>query len=102
MLHSAGMDVQEIFATLTDPGPATTDEEDRASVYEKALRTLDAHFTQQVNVPHERHVFRQMCQGESETVDQFVTRLMRQAENCMFGDQNRSKIRSSTNAGQAN
>ena len=87
--HSAGKDVQEIFATLTDPGPSTAGE----TVYEKALRMLDAHFAPQVNVPFERHVFRQMLQEESETVDQFVKRLRRQAENCMFEEQKEEQIR---------
>ena len=89
LLHSAGMDVQEIFATLPDPGPLTAGE----TVYGKPLRMLDAHFAPQVNVPFERHVFRQMLQEESETVDQFVTRLRRQAENCMFEEQKEEQIR---------
>ena len=92
LLHSAGMDVQEIYATLTDPGPPAGTS-DSANVYEKALRTLDAHFAPQVNVPFERHIFRQMYQEESENVDQFVTRLKRQAENCMFEKHREEQIR---------
>ena len=56
--------------------------EDNADEYQKALRTLDSHFTAQLNEPYERHVFRNLKQGEGETVDQFITRLRRQAENC--------------------
>ena len=54
LLHCAGMEVQEIFETLTDPG-APAGEDDNA--YKAALRTLDAYFTPQVNVPYERHIF---------------------------------------------
>ena len=32
--------------------------------------------------PYERHVFRNLKQEEGETVDQFITRLRHQAENC--------------------
>ena len=43
LLHSTGMDVQEIFATLTDPGPRSPSfGTDSANVYEKAIRTLDS------------------------------------------------------------
>ena len=36
----------------------------------------------QLNEPYERHVFRNLKQVEGETVDQFITRLRRQVENC--------------------
>ena len=54
---------------------------------------LDAHFAPQVNVPPDRHVFHQMLQEESETVDQFVMCLRRQAKNCMVGEQKEEQIR---------
>ena len=56
--------------------------EDNADEYQKALRTLDAHFSAQLNEPYEGHVFRNLKQEVGETVDQFITRLRRQAENC--------------------
>ena len=84
------MEVQDIFETLTDPGvPAGTEDD----VYKAALRTLDAYFTPQVNVPYERHIFRQTKQEESETVDQFVVRLSNQAANCEFGTSKNEQIR---------
>ncbi|KAL9962010.1 hypothetical protein ACROYT_G031062 [Oculina patagonica] len=52
LLHCAGMEVQDIFETLTDPD-APEGEDD--NVYLAAIRTLDAYFTPQVNVPYERH-----------------------------------------------
>ena len=36
----------------------------------------------QLNEPYERHVFRNLKQVEGGTVDQFITRLRRQVENC--------------------
>ena len=90
LLHCAGMEVQEIFEKLTDPGAPEGEDDD---VYKAALRTLDAYFTPQVNVPYERHIFRQMKQEEHETVDQFVVRLSNQAANCEFGATKNEQIR---------
>ena len=72
LLHCAG----------TDPRPHADAGEDNADEYQKALRKLDAHFSAQLNEPNERHVFRSLKQEEGEKVDQFITRLRRQAENC--------------------
>ena len=84
------MEVQDIFETLTDPGAPARQEDD---VYNAALRTLDAYFTPQVNVPYKRHIFRPMKQEEHETVDQFVVRLSTQAANCDFGATKNEQIR---------
>ena len=50
--------MQELFETLQDPGPPADAAEDNADQYQKARRTLDAHFSGQLNEPYERHVFR--------------------------------------------
>ena len=84
------MEVQEIFETLSNPGGPEGEEDD---IYKAALRTLNADFTPQVNVPYERHIFRQMKQEEHETVDQFVVRLSNQAANCEFGTMKNEQIR---------
>ena len=88
LLHCAGQDVQDIFVTLRDPGPAP----DGETQYAKAMRLLDAHFLPQVNIPLERHQFRQAKQEESETADQFVTRLFQLSENCDFGTSKEEQI----------
>ena len=90
LLHCAGMEIQEIFETLTDPGVPEGKED---NVYNAALRTLDAYFSPQVNVPYERHIFRQMKQEENEMVDQFIVRLSNQAANCEFGVTKNERIR---------
>ena len=51
LLHCAGQDVQDIFDTLTDPGPVPAEGD---TLYAKAMRPLDAHFLPQVFVPFER------------------------------------------------
>ena len=79
-----------MFETLTDPGaPAGETDND----YKAVLRTLDAYFTPQVNIPYERHIFHQMKHEEHETVDQFVVRFRNQAVNCEFGDLKNEQIR---------
>ena len=88
LLHCAGQDVQDIFVTLSDTGPAP----DGETQYAKSMRLLDAHFLPQVNIPFERHQFRQAKQG-SETADQFVTRLFQLSENCDFGTSKEEQIR---------
>ena len=86
LLHCAGMDVQDIFETLTDPGHPDGTTPDPHNVYEKAVRTLDAHFLPKLDTPYERHLFHRMRQEENETVDQYVARLRRQGQNCKFPD----------------
>ena len=88
LLHCAGQDLQGIFVTLSDPGPAP----DGETQYAKAVRLVDAHFLPQVNIPFERNQFRQAKQEESETADQFVTRLFQLSENCDFGTSKKEQI----------
>ena len=90
LLHCAGMEVQEVFETLTDPDAPAGEDDD---AYKAAPRTLDAYFTPQVNVPYERHIFRPMKQEEHDTVDQFVVRLSNQAARCEFGATKNEQIR---------
>jgi len=68
LLHTAGMDMQDLFETLADPG-VPDGEEDNADVYQKTVRTFDAHFVQSSNVTYERHKFRQMSQKDGESID---------------------------------
>ena len=89
LLNCAGRDVQDIFSTLTDPGPVGEGDTE----YKKATRTLDAYFKPQVNTPFQRHVFRQAKQEKDETVDQYLTRLCQLAENCVFGETKDEQIR---------
>ena len=85
LLHSAGPDVQDTFDVLADTGSAKD--------YQKAEDALTRHFVTQINTPYERHLFREMVQGEDETIDQFAIRLRRKAQQCDYGDQMEAQIR---------
>ena len=64
LLHLAGMEVQDIFQDLPDPGPINAEQDNE---YVVCLRKLDAHFRAEDNVPYERHVFRQLAPTKGET-----------------------------------
>ena len=72
LLHTAGMDVQEIFDTIPEAGTKN---------FEQSLEALDEKFAPQMNESYERYVFRSMSQDDSETIDQFITRLRQEAKN---------------------
>jgi len=78
LLHLASQDVQDIFETLP--------EAEGDDVYEQTVSALDAYFQPHVNIPYERHVFRQITQSQTESIDQFATRLMQQASRCEFAN----------------
>ena len=84
LFHTAGTEVQELYETLTDPGPTEEFEENTATDFEKTVLTLNAYFVTKLNEPYERHVFRSMAQQYRETVSQFIARLRKQAQNCNF------------------
>ena len=59
LLHTSGIQVQELYEMLTDPGTDTF-ERDTAMEYEKTVRTLNAYLVTKLNEPYERHIFRSM------------------------------------------
>ena len=64
LLHSGGMDLQEIFYTLAP-------EDEAQNNFDNCLTILDNYFTPKVNKLFERHEFRQLAQLQGETTDQF-------------------------------
>ena len=64
LLHTGGTDFQELYYTLIPEGEKKS--------LEESFEVLDDYFVPKVNVPFERHLFRQMSQVAGETVDQFV------------------------------
>ena len=56
LLHSGGIELQEIYYTLAS--------EDQDTSFNVCVAVLDNYFTPKVNVPFERHVFRQMQKME--------------------------------------
>ena len=78
LLHCAGLDVQDIYFTLT--------EEAGDNDYDKVTKTLKKHFESKVNYSVERYNFRSIKQNETETIDQYITRLKQQIVLCDFTD----------------
>ena len=74
LLHSAGLEVQQLFDTLPDTG----------TTYEQAVSALTTHFEPQTNVAYQRHKFRQCIQDTNETVDEFYIRLRSSSSTCAF------------------
>ena len=74
--HSGDMALQEVFYTLVP--------EDQGTTFNDCLTALDGYFMPKVNVPFERHQFRQMQRLDGETIDQFVCRLHQKAISCEF------------------
>ncbi|XP_070550464.1 uncharacterized protein [Ptychodera flava] len=85
LLHTAGLEVQEIYFTLVG--------EDSEKNYEDTLQVLNNHFVPKANIPFERHMFRQIAQTSDETVDQFVCRLRQRASTCDFAEKEDEHIR---------
>ena len=82
LLHFAGMEVQDIFEDLQDPGPIPEAGDNAQKV---AICKLDSYFCVEENIPYEHHVLRQLSLQEGETADQFMVRLRKQARHCNFG-----------------
>ena len=74
LLHTAGLNVQDIYFTLTEEGGSDS--------YQKVKATLNKYFKPQANVPYERLCFRET----SQTVEQFIARLRQNAKTCELGD----------------
>jgi bisphosphoglycerate-dependent phosphoglycerate mutase len=70
LLHCGGDGIQTIHSTLTIA--AATNEVD---VFKQTKTALTAHFAPQKNKRYERHLFRLSAQNESETMNQWVTKL---------------------------
>ena len=78
LLHVAGTETQDIFATLT-----TTEDTCKA-----AIEALNTYFSPKINVRYERFLFRQCTHEQNESVDTFVTKLRKLAVTCEFTDIN--------------
>ena len=58
--------------------------EDQDTSFNDCVSVPDDYFTPKVNVPFERHVFRQMQQMEGGIIEQFVYRLRQKVISCAF------------------
>ena len=83
LLHCGGEGIQEIFATLTiDAADADNSE------FKRATDALTAHFAPKKNKRYERHLFRSCAQGESDTMNQYVTKLRTLVKTCEYTNAN--------------
>ena len=80
LLHHAGERVYDIFETLE--GTAESND------YNAAIEKLTEYFSPQKNTEHQILMFRKCYQRQSETLDQFQTRLQMLAKDCEFHDRN--------------
>ena len=78
LLHYAGDEVFEIYGTLDNTGDENG--------FDETKQALTNYFKPKVNTKFEIFEFRQMKQLESETCDDFSTRLRQKAEYCDFHD----------------
>ncbi|XP_028404164.1 uncharacterized protein K02A2.6-like [Dendronephthya gigantea] len=76
LLHTGGLQLQELYFTLVN--------EDEEKEFKDCVKVLDEYFVPKVNLPFERHQFRQMSQMNGEKVDHFVSRLRQKATTCEF------------------
>ena len=85
MLHLAGPDVQDIFATLPDTGEAVD--------YKKAVDALNLYFIPKVDTTYARHCCRNLSHAAGDTFRQFATRLQQAARDCNYGEETDNQIR---------
>ena len=81
LLHYAGEAVVDIFETLSSPGDANT--------YDEALEKLAGYFAPKRYAEFDTFKFRQTRQDNTETLDQYATRLRQLAVHCDFSDPSR-------------
>lgn len=81
LLLLGGTGIQEIFYSLPK---ANNDVAEGVDIFKAAIKNLDDHFLPQYNKTYERHIFRLITQGETESFEKFMTRLREQALKCMF------------------
>jgi hypothetical protein len=77
-LYQAGPRVREIFLQLPDNG----NDDD----FDKTVEKLNAYFKPQKHRLYDVYQFRQAKQGNTETLDQYYTRLRSLSQHCDFAD----------------
>ena len=82
LLHSAGIDVQEIFATLDDTGCP-----------KDYVECVNNYFSPKMNTAHARHEFLQCVPKPDESVIQFVVRLKTVVKDCEYGGDSNNQNR---------
>lgn len=79
LLHFAGTEIQKIYSTFQF-------DEDEKDKLEPVINKFNNHFTPRENLTFTRYKFITSKQGEQITLEQFITDLRKQANNCNFGN----------------
>ena len=85
LLHYAGEEVFDIYETFSNEKKG----DDTAAGYETLKASLTEYFEPHKNIDYETYRFRQSKQRDSETIDEFCTRLRQLSVTCEFHDKNR-------------
>ena len=85
LLDYAGDDVHDDFLTLTVPAAGGNDPPGN-DIYHRSITALNNHYAPQVQREYEIFSFRTAKQEESESLDQFVTRLRKLGATCDFAN----------------
>lgn len=78
LLHCDQLEVQDVFFTLKEEA------EEGEDAYQKCVRTLKKHFTPKMNIPYKWYEFKNLRQEQSESIEQFTTRLRLKSVHCQF------------------
>ena len=82
LLHTAGIEAQELYETLNDPGPREEFEEDTATDFQKVVSTLNAYFVTKLT----KSILAGPWLNRREKPSQFMAPLRKQAQNCNFAN----------------
>ena len=90
LLVCAGQEVQDLYDGLhsndSDDNSEEEGEDEGTPRFQATVDLLTSHFVPQVNVPFERHLFKQMSPDLGESILKFIARLKARAQNCEFND----------------
>ena len=83
-MNLAGLNIRRIAKGLVIPTPPALEDGTPGDTYKALTDAVQAHFRPSINTTSERHKFRQLKQGEQESVTAFVGRLRAKVELCDF------------------
>ena len=83
-MNLAGLNIRRIAKGLVIPTPPALKDGTPGDTYKALTDAVQAHFHPSINTTSERHKFRQLKQGEQESVTAFVGRLRAKVELCDF------------------
>lgn len=92
LLYAMGPEAEHIYNTFRFAA-ATVEIPEPEMIYADVLAKFDAHFVPRRNVIHQRAMFHQREQKQSESIEEFIRSLYELTEHCNFGNQRDENIR---------